>query len=44
LFDDKNNVTGEHSCMVLRPLNNGEIEGDESGQYGFLTPFYQGWY
>ncbi|ONK79120.1 uncharacterized protein A4U43_C01F3140 [Asparagus officinalis] len=36
-----NNVTGEHSCMVLRQLNRGEIEGDESGQYGFLTPFYQ---
>lgn len=36
-----NNVTGEHSCMVLRPLNHGEIQVDESGQHGFLTPFYQ---
>ncbi|KAJ6794682.1 RNA cytidine acetyltransferase 1-like [Iris pallida] len=36
-----NNVTGEHSCMVLRALNNDEIEADGSAQYGFLVPFYQ---
>ncbi|KAJ6803117.1 RNA cytidine acetyltransferase 1-like [Iris pallida] len=36
-----NNVTGEHSCMLLRPLNNDEIETDGSAQYGFLAPFYQ---
>lgn len=36
-----NNVTGEHSCMVLKPLNNDEIEVDESNQFGFFGPFYQ---
>ncbi|CAJ2676937.1 unnamed protein product [Trifolium pratense] len=36
-----NNVTGEHSCMVLKPLNNDEIEVDGSNQYGFYGPFYQ---
>ncbi|KAJ0971387.1 hypothetical protein J5N97_019346 [Dioscorea zingiberensis] len=34
-------VTGEHSCMVLKPLNNDEIEVSEPGQWGFLAPFYQ---
>ncbi|KAK1320408.1 UPF0202 protein [Acorus calamus] len=32
-------VTGEHTCMVLKPLNNDEIETDAS-QYGFLLPFF----
>lgn len=35
-------VTGEHTCMVLKSLNNDEIEVGESGQSGFLAPFYQG--
>nr|XP_027191121.1 RNA cytidine acetyltransferase 1 isoform X2 [Cicer arietinum] len=36
-----NNVTGEHSCMVLKPLSNDEIEVDGSNQWGFFGPFYQ---
>ncbi|CAK8534585.1 unnamed protein product [Lathyrus sativus] len=36
-----NNVTGEHSCMVLKSLNNDEVEVDESNQWGFYGPFYQ---
>ncbi|KAJ1412894.1 tRN [Sesbania bispinosa] len=36
-----NTVTGEHSCMVLKPLNNDEIEVDGSNQWGFFGPFYQ---
>lgn len=34
-------VTGEHTCMVLKPLNNDEIEASESAQWGFFGPFYQ---
>ncbi|XP_022132534.1 RNA cytidine acetyltransferase 2-like [Momordica charantia] len=34
-------VTGEHTCMVLKPLNNDEIEANESAQWGFFGPFYQ---
>ncbi|KAL5228273.1 hypothetical protein ABZP36_016538 [Zizania latifolia] len=34
-------VTGEHTCMVLRPLNNDNIEVNESHKCGFLDPFYQ---
>ncbi|KAF9678780.1 hypothetical protein SADUNF_Sadunf07G0071300 [Salix dunnii] len=36
-----NTVTGEHSCMVLKPLN---IDGSEvrgSDEWGFFGPFYQ---
>ncbi|KAL2342979.1 hypothetical protein Fmac_004264 [Flemingia macrophylla] len=36
-----NAVTGEHTCMILKPLNNDEIEADESNQLGFISPFYQ---
>lgn len=35
-----NAVTGEHTCMVLRSLNNDDIEFDNN-QFGFLEPFYQ---
>ncbi|KAK7402324.1 hypothetical protein VNO78_14503 [Psophocarpus tetragonolobus] len=36
------NVTGEHSCMVLKPLlNNYDIKVDGSNQWGFYNPFYQ---
>lgn len=38
----KSTVTGEHTCMVLKPLNNDEIEANESSQLGFFGPFYQG--
>ncbi|WOL12521.1 hypothetical protein Cni_G21288 [Canna indica] len=34
-------VTGEHSCMILKPLNNDEIKVAKSGEHGFLEPFYQ---
>lgn len=36
-----NAVTGERTCMALRPLNNDEIEVGGSSQCGFLEPFYQ---
>lgn len=35
-------MTGEHSCMVLKPLNNDDIEAKGSDELGFLGPFYQG--
>lgn len=35
-------VTGEHTCMLLKPLNNDDVEVGESGEHGFLEPFYQG--
>lgn len=38
----KSTVTGEHTCMVLKPLNNDEIEANESAQWGFFGPFYRG--
>ncbi|KZV17283.1 hypothetical protein F511_27535 [Dorcoceras hygrometricum] len=34
-----NNVTGEHSCMVLKPLNNDDIETSGSDPLGFFSPF-----
>ncbi|XAR57323.1 tRNA(Met) cytidine acetyltransferase [Bertholletia excelsa] len=34
-------VTGEHTCMVLRPLNQSDFELNDSDQWGFITPFYQ---
>uniref|UniRef100_A0A0E0MK66 RNA cytidine acetyltransferase n=1 Tax=Oryza punctata TaxID=4537 RepID=A0A0E0MK66_ORYPU len=34
-------VTGEHTCMILRPLNSDDIEVNESSKCGFLDPFYQ---
>lgn len=38
----QNAVTGEHTCMILRPLNNEDIKGDLSDVSGFLSPFYHG--
>lgn len=35
-------MTGEHTCMVLKPLNNDEVETSASDELGFLGPFYQG--
>lgn len=35
-------VTGEHTCMVLKPLNNEDIESSDLDQWGFFSPFYQG--
>uniref|UniRef100_A0A0D9XJZ0 RNA cytidine acetyltransferase n=1 Tax=Leersia perrieri TaxID=77586 RepID=A0A0D9XJZ0_9ORYZ len=34
-------VTGEHTCMVLRPLCSDDIEVNELSKCGFLDPFYQ---
>ncbi|KAF3440479.1 hypothetical protein FNV43_RR18763 [Rhamnella rubrinervis] len=34
-------VTGEHTCMVLKPLNNDDIEASGSDKWGFFEPFYQ---
>ncbi|KAG0484369.1 hypothetical protein HPP92_008448 [Vanilla planifolia] len=36
-----NAVTGEHTCMVLRPLESDDIENVDSNQFGFLEPCYQ---
>ncbi|KAJ4768261.1 RNA cytidine acetyltransferase [Rhynchospora pubera] len=33
-------VTGEHTCMMLNPINNDDIEVAGSSQCGFLEPFY----
>jgi tRNA(Met) C34 N-acetyltransferase TmcA len=35
-------VTGEHTCMVLKAINNNDIEVAGSIQCDFLEPFYQG--
>ncbi|KAL0432042.1 UNVERIFIED_CONTAM: RNA cytidine acetyltransferase 1 [Sesamum radiatum] len=34
-------VTGEHTCMILKPLNNDDIESSGSEQLGFFNHFYQ---
>ncbi|PIA47868.1 hypothetical protein AQUCO_01400455v1 [Aquilegia coerulea] len=34
-------VTGEHTCMVIKPLDNDEIEITKSDELGFFSPFYQ---
>ncbi|VVB06095.1 unnamed protein product [Arabis nemorensis] len=34
-------VTGEHTCMLLKPLNNDELEVNESDELGFFAPFYK---
>ncbi|KAL3818839.1 hypothetical protein ACJIZ3_004744 [Penstemon smallii] len=34
-------ITGEHTCMVLKPLNNDDIETSGSDQLGFFSQFYQ---
>ncbi|XP_059432015.1 RNA cytidine acetyltransferase 1-like [Corylus avellana] len=34
-------VTGEHTCMVLKPLNNDDIEDSGSDKWGFFGPFYE---
>ncbi|KAK9283235.1 hypothetical protein L1049_011471 [Liquidambar formosana] len=41
ISDNPNNMTGEHSCMVIKPLNTDEIEYSGAGPFGFFTPFYQ---
>ncbi|KAL1209886.1 RNA cytidine acetyltransferase 2 [Cardamine amara subsp. amara] len=35
-------VTGEHTCMLLKPLSNDDdIEVNKSDELGFFTPFYK---
>ncbi|KAB5556581.1 hypothetical protein DKX38_007490 [Salix brachista] len=34
-----NTVTGEYSCMVLRPLNSNDSEANGSDEWGFFGPF-----
>ncbi|XP_071931337.1 RNA cytidine acetyltransferase 1-like isoform X3 [Coffea arabica] len=41
ICDTPNNITGEHSCMVLKPLETNEMEGSSVCSPGFLHPFYQ---
>ncbi|GAY58681.1 hypothetical protein CUMW_188850 [Citrus unshiu] len=41
-FPSKNAVTGEHTCMVLKPLHSEDIEVNESDEWGFFGPFYRG--
>ncbi|KAF2284264.1 hypothetical protein GH714_020135 [Hevea brasiliensis] len=38
---EKSTVTGEHTCMVLKPLNSDDIEVSGSDNWGFFGPFYQ---
>ncbi|KAG5534140.1 hypothetical protein RHGRI_022320 [Rhododendron griersonianum] len=38
---EKSTVTGEHTCMVLKPLNNEDVESSGLDQWGFFSPFYQ---
>ncbi|KAL2458280.1 hypothetical protein Fot_55757 [Forsythia ovata] len=35
-----NKLTGEHSCMVLKPVETDEIEGNQVGSTDYLSPFY----
>ncbi|CAF2259855.1 RNA cytidine acetyltransferase 1 [Brassica rapa] len=37
----QSSVTGEHTCMLLKPLNNEEFEVSESDELGFFAPFYK---
>lgn len=41
-FPSKNAVTGEHTCMILKPLHSEDIEVNESDEWGFFGPFYRG--
>ncbi|KAI3878026.1 hypothetical protein MKW98_008303 [Papaver atlanticum] len=36
-----NAVTGENTCMVIKPLTNDDIEASGSDEWGFFSPFYQ---
>lgn len=41
-YVNQSTVTGEHTCMVLKPLNNEDVESSGLDQWGFFSPFYQG--
>ncbi|CAN1842411.1 RNA cytidine acetyltransferase 1 [Linum perenne] len=34
-------ITGEHTCMIIKPLHNDDVEANESDELGFFAPFYQ---
>ncbi|GJS75392.1 E3 ubiquitin ligase BIG BROTHER-like protein [Tanacetum coccineum] len=38
----KNSVTGEHTCMLLKPLATGDIEVNGSDEMGLFGPYYRG--
>nr|GMC64300.1 RNA cytidine acetyltransferase 1-like [Ipomoea batatas] len=38
---NQNSVTGEHTSMVLKPLNSDDVEVNGSNEWGFFGPFYQ---
>ncbi|MQM16277.1 hypothetical protein Taro_049231, partial [Colocasia esculenta] len=35
-----NAETGEYTCMIVKPLNDNEVDG-EGSEYGFMLPFYR---
>nr|GEU87867.1 retrovirus-related Pol polyprotein from transposon TNT 1-94 [Tanacetum cinerariifolium] len=39
---EKSSVTGEHMCMLLKPLTTGDIEVNGTGEMGFFGPYYRG--
>lgn len=39
---DQNSVTGEHTCMLLKPLDTDDIEVNGSDELGFFGPYYRG--
>ncbi|KAL3613465.1 hypothetical protein CASFOL_042728 [Castilleja foliolosa] len=34
-------VTGEHNCMLVRPLKNNDIESNGLDEFDFFSPYYQ---
>jgi hypothetical protein len=38
----QNEITGEHTCIVLRPLQSDDVEGVAGVSGGWLNPFNQG--
>ncbi|KAK1421208.1 hypothetical protein QVD17_23378 [Tagetes erecta] len=41
LCEIPNSVTGEHTCMMLKPLETDDIEVSGSDELGFFGPFYK---
>ncbi|KAJ4715525.1 RNA cytidine acetyltransferase [Melia azedarach] len=41
ISQNANAVTGEHTCMVLKPLHSEDIEVNDSDEWGFFGPFYR---
>lgn len=38
----QNEITGEHTCIVLKPLQSDDVEGVAGVSGGWLSPFNQG--